>query len=131
MSTLFRFPRAVAHDPEVEAWFHGEPTRLLVRPWYKRLRACGPDVRELIHDGHPTLCLGEVAFAYVDAFRTHASVGLFRGAFLDDPARLMEGTGKRMRHVKLRWGAAIDAAALERLIDVACRDMRACIAAED
>ena len=37
------------------------------------------------------------------------------GALLTDPARLLEGTGKRGRHVKLRPGRPIDTAALDTL----------------
>jgi hypothetical protein len=81
-------------------------------------------VRELLHDGHPVACVGEAAFAYVDAFAAHASVGFFQGAALPDPAGLLEGSGKRMRHVKLRWGQPVDEAVLSELISAAYRDMR-------
>jgi hypothetical protein len=126
VSELFRFPSAVRRDPEVEAWFSrpDDPLRLMVQPWFERLRGRGPDVRELLHDGHPTACVEDAAFAYVDAFSAHASVGFFHGASLDDPAGLLEGTGKRMRHVKLRWGQAVDAAALGDLIAAAYADIR-------
>ncbi|HWT51475.1 MAG TPA: DUF1801 domain-containing protein [Caulobacter sp.] len=93
--------------------------------WFERLRASGPDVRELLHDGHPTACVEDAAFAYVDAFAAHASIGFHEGASLPDPAGLLEGSGKRMRHVKLRWGRPVDAAALVALITAAHRDMRA------
>jgi hypothetical protein len=121
------FPSAVERDPRIEAWFatpHHE-LRLMVRPWFERLRAAGEDVRELLHDGHPIACVGEAAFAYVDAFAAHASLGFFQGASLEDPAGLLEGSGKRMRHVKLRWGQPIDETALAALIAAAYRDMRA------
>ena len=94
------------------------------QPWFDRMRACGPDVCELLHDGHPFACVGDVAFGYVDAFAAHANVGFFHGATLDDPAGLLEGSGKRMRHVKLRWGVPVDEAALSDLIAVAYRDIR-------
>jgi hypothetical protein len=68
--------------------------------------------------------VGDAAFGYVDAFRAHVNVGFFHGATLDDPAGLLEGAGKRMRHVKLRWGEPVDAAALNELIAAACRDIR-------
>jgi hypothetical protein len=132
MSALFRFPGALRRDPEVEAWFarSDDPVRTMVRPWFERLRACGPDVRELMHDGRPTLCAGDAAFAYVDAFAAHASIGFFQGAQIPDPACLLQGAGKRMRHVKLPWGALVDEAALEALITTAYRDMQARAAAE-
>jgi len=95
-----------------------------VQPWFERIRGCGSDVSELLHDGHPTACVDDAAFAYVDAFRAHANVGFFCGAALDDPAGLLEGAGKRMRHVKLHWGRPANDAALEDLIAAAYRDIR-------
>lgn len=125
MDALFRFSTARRHDPEVAAWFaHADPLRDFVEPWFKQLRSCGPDVRELIHDGRPTVCLEDAAFAYVDAHAEHANLGFFFGAFLADPAGLMQGAGKRMRHVKLRVGQMPDEAALGQLITAAYRDMR-------
>jgi hypothetical protein len=66
----------------------------------------------------------DAPFGYVNAFRAHVNVGFFYGAMLDDPARLLEGTGKRMRHVKLRWGQQVNATALNALIAAAYRDIR-------
>ncbi len=126
MSQLFLLPGASRDDPGVDAWFAAgdDEIRRSARPWFDRIRECGDDVRALLHDGHPTACVDDAAFAYVDAFSTHANVGFFRGAELDDPAGLLEGTGKRMRHVKLRWGRPVDAVALDRLINAAYRDIR-------
>jgi hypothetical protein len=124
--TLFLFPNAARRDPAVEAWFGGgdDVMRNLARLWFERMRACGRDVRELLHDGHPTACAGEAAFGYVNAFRAHVNVGFFFGAALPDPAGLLEGTGKRMRHVKLRPGddTNVDVTAL---IAAAYKDIRA------
>ena len=127
MSALFLLPTAVPADPAIRAWFgDGEdPLRRLVEPWFARMHAHGADVTELIHDGFPTACVGDAAFAYVAAFRAHAAIGFFHGADLDDPGRLLEGSGKRMRHVKLRPGLPLDTAALEALIAAAYRDIRA------
>ncbi len=96
----------------------------MAEPWFQRMRDCGHDVRELLHDGCPTACVGDAAFGYVGAFKTHVNVGFFHGAALDDPAGLLEGAGKRMRHVKIRWGQPVDAEALNGLIAAACRDIR-------
>ena len=123
---LFLLPSAVRRDRQVDAWFDDftDPFRLLVRPWFERLRGCGPDVRELIHDGCPTACVGEAAFAYVGAYKAHAGIGFFHGAALPDPAGLLEGAGKRMRHVKLRPGFELDEDALSALIAAAYDDVR-------
>ena len=88
------------------------------------MRGCGADVRELLNDGHPTACVGDAAFGYVDAFSAHVNVGFFFGAALDDPTGLLEGAGKRMRHVKLRWAQPVNADALSELIVAAYRDIR-------
>ena len=89
------------------------------------MRRCGQDVRELMHDGCPTACVVDAAFAYVGVFTAHVNVGFFQGASLPDPADLLQGTGKRMRHVKLRWGESLNETALHALILAAYRDMRA------
>jgi hypothetical protein len=126
MDDLLRFPGALQRDPEIEAWFTGitDPHRLMVRPWFERMRGCGADVRELLHDGCPVACVADAPFAYVNAFKAHANVGFFHGAALADPAGLLEGTGKRMRHVKLRPGRELDEDALRCLIVEAYRDIR-------
>jgi Domain of unknown function (DU1801) len=122
---LFLLPSAVRHDPRVEAWFDlTDPFRMMVQPWLERMRGCGEDVTETLHDGMPTACVGDAAFAYVNAFSAHASVGFFHGNALPDPARLLEGAGKRMRHVKLRPGTELDEQALAQMIAAAYEDLR-------
>jgi hypothetical protein len=125
MNDLLRFPSAVRRDPGIEAWFSdfADPLRLMVQPWFARMRDCGADVRELMHDGCPVACVEDAPFGYVNAFTAHGSVGFFYGTMLADPAGLLEGTGKRMRHVKLRPGKELDDAALSSLIDTAYRDI--------
>jgi hypothetical protein len=103
---------------------HSGALGAIARRWFDVIRECGDDVRELLHDGHPTACVGDAAFAYVNAFKAHVNVGLFRGAELADPAGLLEGTGKYMRHVKLRPDGDIDATALIKLIEAAYIDMK-------
>jgi hypothetical protein len=116
-----RFPTAVERDPAVDAWFESRAGALsaLARPWFERMRECGEDVRELLHDGHPTACVGDAAFGYVNAFTAHVNVGFFLGTSIADPAGLLEGSGKYMRHVKLHPGAEIDPEALAALIEAA------------
>ena len=122
---LFLLPSAVRRDPRVEAWFDlTDPFRMMVQPWFECMRACGDDVRETLHDGMPTACVGDAAFAYVNAFSGHASVGFFHGAALPDPAGLLEGAGKRIRNVKLRPGSGVDEGALAELITAAYLDFR-------
>ncbi|HMB73229.1 MAG TPA: DUF1801 domain-containing protein [Gammaproteobacteria bacterium] len=126
MNGLFRFERALRRDPAVQNWLTGHSGELgeIARHWFDVIRDCGDDVCEILHDGHATGCVTDAAFAYVNVFTAHVNVGFFRGAELDDAAGLLEGTGKYMRHVKLRPGSDVDAAALERLIGTAYADMK-------
>jgi hypothetical protein len=129
---LFLLPGAARQDAAVRRWFADGPSelRLIAREWFERIRACGDDVRELLHDGSPTACVDDAAFAYVNAFKAHVNVGFFHGAALEDPAGLLQGTGKRMRHVKLQPGGPENAAALAGLIDAAYADIKARLAAQ-
>ena len=123
---LLRFNGAVERDPAIEAWMreHAGELGAIARRWFEVMRNCGDEVRELLHDGCPVACLGDAPFGYVNVFTSHVNVGFFQGAGLADPARLLQGTGKFMRHVKLRAGTVTDDAALARLIDAAYADMK-------
>ena len=102
---------------------HAAELGAIAQRWFEVMRECGDDVRELLHDGHPTACVGDAAFGYVNAFKAHVNVGFFCGADIADPDRLLEGTGKFMRHVKLRPERDVDAMALRKLIETAYSDM--------
>src|SRR5579883_445631 len=126
---LMQFPSAVRRDAQVEAWMraHDDELGAIARSWFNVLRACGDDVRELLHDGHPTACVGDAAFAYINSFKAHVNLGFFGGTALADPDGLLEGNGKFMRHVKLNPGRQVDEAALKRLIRAAYVHMKRCV----
>lgn len=126
MSQILRFPSSVKRDRAIDQWMkkHSDGLGAIACHWFEVMRKCGGDVRELLHDGCPTACVGEGAFAYVNAFKAHVNVGFFRGAEIADPKGLLEGTGKFMRHVKLRPESDVDGGALRRLIATAYTDMR-------
>src|SRR6185295_208061 len=132
MSQLLRFPTAIKRDPAIEIWMqeHSDELGAIAQHWFQLLRACGDDVQELLHDGHPTACVADAAFGYVNAFKDHVNVGFFRGAEIADLEGLLEGTGKFMRHVKLRPERNVDATALMKLIETAYTDMKRRLQAE-
>ena len=103
---------------------HSGELGAIAQQWFDFMRACGDDVRELLRDGHPTACVADAAFGYVNAFKAHVNVGFFRGAEIADPDGLLQGTGKFMRHVKLRPEGHINAKALMKLINTAYADMK-------
>jgi hypothetical protein len=118
---ILRLPGGVKRDPAVDIWLTDGPIELrsIAQNWFAQMRQCGDDVRELMHDGCPVACVEDAPFGYVNSFKSHVNVGFFHGASLEDPASLLEGSGKRMRHVKLRPGRELDNTALRGLIDAA------------
>jgi hypothetical protein len=124
---LLRFNGAVEIDPAIDAWMKRHPGELgvIAHQWFQVLRKCGDEVRELLHDGCPVACLGDAPFGYVNVYTAHVNVGFYHGTSLPDPDHLLQGTGKFMRHVKLRPGIATDAGALIRLIETAYSDIKA------
>ncbi len=123
---LFRLHGTVERDPAIDGWMKEHPGALggIAREWFEVMRRCGDEVRETLHDGCPTACLGDAAFGYVNVFKSDVNVGFFQGASLPDPARLLQGTGKFMRHVKLKPGIAANDSALRRLIEEAYSDIK-------
>jgi len=123
---LLRFNGARERDPAIDAWMkeHDGALGAIARQWFEVMRKCGDEVRELLHDGCPVACLGDAPFGYVNVFTAHVNVGFFHGAALPDPSRMLQGTGKFMRHVKLTRGTAINAAAMRRLIVAAYADIK-------
>lgn len=124
---FLRFNGAVERAPAIDAWMKDHAGELgdIAHQWFEVMRGCGDEVRELLHDGAPTVCLGDAPFGYVNVFTSHVNVGFFHGASLRDPARLLQGNGKFMRHVKLKPGTPINEAALSRLIEDAWSDIKA------
>jgi hypothetical protein len=133
MNEIFRLSGGVKRDPAVDMWLiEGGPVeqQSIAQKWFAQMRQCGDDVRELMHDGCPVACVEDAPFGYVNTFKSHVNVGFFHGAALEDPAGLLEGSGKRMRHVKLSSGRELNAAALSRLIGAAYVDIKGRLDAE-
>lgn len=126
MSRLFLLPSSVKRDPAIDSWMkvHSSDLGVIAHYWFDVMRNCGTDVRETMHDGAPTACVGEAAFAYVNVFTAHVNIGFFLGAELADPEGLLEGNGKFMRHVKLRPDRELAPSALRELIEQAYVDMK-------
>lgn len=126
MKRLLRFPSSVRRDDAVELWMrnHSDELGTIARRWFEVMRACGDDVRELMHDGQPTACVGDAAFGYVAVFGTHVNVGFFPGSEMADPQGVLEGAGKFMRHVKLTPGRPINPAVLTALIEAAYLEIK-------
>ena len=123
---LFRLHGTVPRDPLIEAWMKDHAGELgeMARHWFEVMRKSGDEVREVLHDGCPVACLGDAAFGYVNVFTAHVNVGFYRGSELADPSRILQGSGKLMRHVKLKPGEPVPAEALYRLIETAYSNIK-------
>jgi hypothetical protein len=123
----FRLPGGAKRDSAIDAWLRTQTVKLatIAQEWFRVMRDSGDDVRELMHDGCPVACVEDAPFGYVYVFKAHIDVGFLHGAALPDSGRLLEGSGKYMRHVKLKPGVAGDSAALGSLIDAAYSDIKA------
>jgi hypothetical protein len=127
---LLYFRGAVERDAEIDRWLEQHPVELaqIGRTWFTLLRRAGDNVRELMHDGYATVCVEDAPFGYVGIFKSHVNVGFFQGSTLPDPGLLLEGTGKLMRHVKLRPNRPVNEPALKLLIEHAYNDIVAKVA---
>ena len=89
-------------DP-VAKWFAEAPEGQ--KPILNELRAMvkslDPHVLEEIKWGRPCYSTQHMLFCYFQSTKNHVSLGFQNGASLDDPQRLLQGTGKNMRHIKL------------------------------
>ncbi|WP_232296187.1 DUF1801 domain-containing protein [Terriglobus sp. TAA 43] len=122
---LFRLNGTVEHDPAIDRWLQERGALgAIAGQWFEVMRKCGDEVREVFHDGCPVACVGDVAFCYVNVFKSHVNVGFYQGSSLPNHAGLLQGTGKFMRHVKLQPGADVDASSLRKLIERAYSDAK-------
>lgn len=95
------------------------------------LHAIVQAVRTLAHDATPQcterVMYGGILFAApeqycgVFAYSAHVSVEFGKGAELDDPHGVLEGSGKFRRHIKLHALADIASKRLKNYVENACR----------
>ena len=120
MERLFLLSGGQPREPAIDAYIGRQDLVSLVRE-------TAPGALELMHDGAPTFCLGDAAFAYVSAHKAHASLGFFNGSELSDPDRSLEGSGKWMRHAKVKPGSEPARDALKSLVAASAADTRAAL----
>ncbi len=126
MNTLLRYTGKDIEEMDFDPWLEQKPAALrpIALKWFTVIKNCGQDVEDIFHDGYPIGCVESAPFAYINAFTSHVNLGFFYGADLPDESGLLEGTGKRMRHIKLRPGGSYDEAAILSLIHLAYVDIK-------
>lgn len=88
---------------EVEAFIRQAPPALrrLLRELRSLVREELPEASEQIKWGRPVYTLHRIV-CYLAAAEDHVRLGFYRGVELDDPAGLLEGDRKKLRHLKVR-----------------------------
>ena len=61
-------------------------------------------------------------YCYIGAFKKHVNLGFYYGAILPDPQRLLEGTGKNLRHIKVNTLEAVDQPAVRDMLRAALEE---------
>jgi hypothetical protein len=126
LEPLFTLNDTVETDPAITHWWAEKPADLskIAFQCFQVMKSLGKDVREVLHDGMPTACVGKYPFAYVNAFKSHVNIGFFYGAFLTDKEAILQGNGKRMRHIKLKPGELLFENSVYPLIFIAYADLK-------
>lgn len=126
MEKLLLFTGNDIQNITMDEWLEGKSADLrpLVVRWFNEIKKCGGDVKAIFHDGYPIGCVSDAPFAYVNAFTSHVNLGFFYGSELYDKSGMLEGTGKRMRHIKLRPGQEVNEEEILSLIKDAYFDIK-------
>ncbi len=87
-----------------------------------------PEATEVVRLGDQAACYGvgpkkmSEAHTYIMPRRGYANLGFFYGALLEDPMALLEGTGKKMRHIKVHRLEEATSAGLRALVEAALEE---------
>lgn len=103
---------------------HSESVRELVLALQALVQQVMPDAEPRVDLGHRVINFGtgdgmKGRICYIAPFKKHANLGFMQGASLGDPEGLLEGTGKNLRHVKIRARDQVEEPALRALLEEA------------
>ncbi|MCE7990618.1 MAG: DUF1801 domain-containing protein [Roseivirga sp.] len=106
MPKLLRYTGKDLQDIHFTDWLEQKPVALhqIAQKWFNAIKHSGSETEDIFHDNYPIVCVDSAPFAYINVFTSHVNLGFFYGAYLPDPTGLLEGSGKHMRHIKLRPG---------------------------
>ena len=66
-------------------------------------------------------------FCYIGAHSEHVNLGFYYGADLPDPKGLLEGTGKKLRHIKVRDADQVAKPALREMIESSLEERKSAL----
>jgi hypothetical protein len=97
----------------------------------KKVLTAAPLATETIYDAYSAVAIGysftgrlKEGFCHIAVYSQHVNLGFDWGTELPDPHKLLEGTGKRTRHVALRNLSDVKDPRLGRLLRVAIQNGR-------
>ena len=70
-------------------------------------------------------------FCYIGVFSQHVNLGFYYGAELPDPEDLLEGIGKKLRHVKVNTLEQVEGGSLRHLVELALKEREAALGIAD
>lgn len=112
--------RVTAEAGTVEKHIESYPTQ--IRKIIEKLRAVAkdsmPGAHEFVYHHAINYKLSESPgtwICYIAAQRNYVNFAFYFGTYLSDPKKLLEGTGKRIRHVKVR---TVEEAGADELADL-------------
>src|SRR5277367_4999516 len=85
------------------------------------VKAVAPQLKEGVNPWGLPMFDADGPFGYFMIGKGHVTFGLYAGTSLDDPEKLLEGTGKSLRHVKLHSVEDLQRAGLRKLVKPAIR----------
>ena len=126
MEKLLFFTEKDWESASFEDWIAGKPEayRPMANELWKTIQSCGNDVQGIFHDGHPIACVQNAPFTYINVFSKHMNLGFFYGVELEDSTGMLQGTGKRMRHIKLFADSAFPKTEINWLIQHSYLDIK-------
>mgnify|MGYP001814984199 CR=1 FL=1 len=108
-----------------------------LQPIARRLREIvlevHPEAEEVVRLGDRAATYGlgprkmSEGYCYVLPYTAWVNLGFYQGALLPDPEGVLEGTGARLRHVKIRSLDAADAPAVRALVMAALNERRSAL----
>jgi hypothetical protein len=75
-----------------------------------------PEAKEGINPWHVPIFESNGPICYYMAGKNHITLGFIRGTSLPDPENLLEGTGKNLRHVKIKSAADLKQKGMRELL---------------
>jgi len=106
----------------------GESLRHLVITLRELIMSIHPNAIEVIRLGDRGVTFGvgpkkmSEGHTYIIPYSSHVNLGFYKGAILDDPKGLLEGTGKSLRHIKIRSKDELNNKEVQDLIKAAVKE---------